>query len=71
MPTEQLTLPLGALRNRALFSRHWLENRLALEPEWTELRDEAREVLDSLQRFRVEYSGNRITTMLKPAANVC
>jgi len=34
--------------------------------------DEAAHVpIANLQRFRVEYSGNRITTMLKPAANVC
>lgn len=64
MLTEQLTLPLGTLRNRALFSGHWLENRLALEPEWVELRDEARGVLDSLselwrvQRGRVEHYGD-------------
>jgi hypothetical protein len=64
MLTEQLSLPLGALRNRALFSGHWLENRLALEPEWAELRDEARGVLDSLsdlwrvQRGRVEHYGD-------------
>lgn len=64
MLTEQLPLPLGALRNRALFSGHWLENRLALEPEWVELRDEARGVLDSLselwrvQRGRVEHYGD-------------
>ena len=64
MPVEQLTLPLGALRNRALFSGHWLEHRLTLEPEWTELHDEAREVLDILselwrvQRGRVEHYGD-------------
>jgi len=64
MPAEQLTLPLGALRNRALFSGHWLEHRLPLESEWTELRDEAREVLDSLselwqlERRRVEQYGD-------------
>jgi hypothetical protein len=38
---EQLTLPLGALRNRALCSSQWLEHRLPLEPEWAGLRDEA------------------------------
>ena len=55
MPTEQLTLPLGALRNRALFSSHWLENRLPLEPEWAELRDEARDVLESMsEMWRVQ-----------------
>jgi hypothetical protein len=64
MLTEQLSLPLGALRNRALFSGHWLENRLALEPEWVELRDGVREVLDELselwrvQRGRVEHNGD-------------
>jgi len=64
MPAEQLTLPLGALRNRALFSSHWLENRLPLEPEWAELRDEARDVLESMsemwrvQRGRVGHYGD-------------
>jgi type I restriction-modification system DNA methylase subunit len=64
MLTEQISLPLGALRNRALFSGHWLENRLALEPEWAELRNEARGVLDGLselwrvQRGRVEHYGD-------------
>jgi type I restriction-modification system DNA methylase subunit len=64
MPLEQLALPLGALRNRALFSSHWLENRLPLEPEWTELHNEAREVLDLLselwraEKGRVEKYGD-------------
>ena len=64
MPTEQLTLPLGTFRNRSLFSTHWLENRLPLEPEWTELNVAAREALDRLenlwrtQRGRVEQYGD-------------
>ncbi|SRR5712692_5554740 len=48
MPSEQLPLPLGHLRNSGLLSSHWLENRLPLEPEWKELRDEAQHVLDQL-----------------------
>lgn len=61
---EQLILPLSPVRNRTLFSGHWLENRLPLEPEWAELRDEARDVLESMgelwrvQRGRVEHYGD-------------
>ena len=64
MAREQLTLGFGPLRNSNLFSNHWLEHRLPLEPEWEELRDEAREVLDALaalwteQRKRVEHYGD-------------
>jgi len=45
---QQMTLPLGPIRNSHLFSNHWLEHRLPLEPEWSELREEARGVLDRL-----------------------
>jgi hypothetical protein len=64
MVRKQLELPFGPLRNSALFSNHWLEHRLPLEPEWNELRDEARGVLDRLaelwseQHDRVEHYGN-------------
>ncbi|MCK4625760.1 MAG: Eco57I restriction-modification methylase domain-containing protein [Phycisphaerae bacterium] len=60
MAQRQLTLPLGPIRNSNLFSNHWLEHRLPLEPEWEELRDEAVRLLDRLgqlwiqQRRRVE-----------------
>lgn len=64
MPREQLSLPIGPLRNQDLFSTHWLKKRLPLEPEWHELRDQASEVLTTLgtlwqtQRNRVSQYGN-------------
>lgn len=64
MPNKQLFLPLSALRNRDLLSSHWLENRLPLEPEWEELYEQAREILEQLvdlwktQRNRVEHYGD-------------
>jgi hypothetical protein len=64
MSTEQLLLPLTPIRNRMLFSSHWLGNRLPLEPEWTELRSQAGAVLEQLgdlwraQRNRVLQYGN-------------
>jgi len=57
---RQLTLPLGPVRNSNLFSNHWLENRLPLEPEWRDLHDEAVALLNRLgglwlqERNRVE-----------------
>ena len=64
MPAEQLSFPLGHLRNSGLLSTHWLENRLPREPEWMELRDEAQRVLNKLleiwkrQRTRVASYGD-------------
>jgi len=61
---KQLPLPLSAVHNSELFSNHWLANRLPLEPEWTELKETAREVLKGLlelwkrQCSRVEYYGS-------------
>lgn len=61
---EQLPLPLGPVHNSNLFSNHWLENRLPLEPEWNELRDQAAAILDQLadlwkqQKDRVALYGN-------------
>lgn len=63
MPRHQLALPFSPLRNQGLFSNHWLEHRLSLEPEWAELRDDAAAVLRALvdiwraQRTRVEHYG--------------
>jgi hypothetical protein len=60
----QSHLLLTSLRNRDLFSSHWLEKRLPLEPEWNELRENARSVLIALgdlwwtQKNRVEKYGN-------------
>jgi len=56
-------LPFGAIRNSDLFSSHWLEHRLPLEPEWQELRPAALIALDQLaqlwrvQKGRVESYG--------------
>jgi len=63
MPPEQLNLPFNDLRNRSLLSSHWLENRLQLEPEWTEMRDESYEAflrlvdLWRVEKNRVEHYG--------------
>ncbi len=49
MPTpEQALFPFSPVRNRGLFSNHWLEHRLCLEPDFEELRDEARASLTKL-----------------------
>ena len=45
---RQLLFPFGPVRNSELFSNHWLEKRLPLEPEWKECEDEARRALDDL-----------------------
>jgi len=63
MPSEQSLFAFGSVRNKALFSNHWLEHRLPLEPEWNELREEARESLNrlielwSVERDRVHLYG--------------
>jgi hypothetical protein len=57
-------LPFGPVHNLGLFSSHWLEHRLELEPEWRELREEAGGVLERLaelwkvERNRVERYGD-------------
>lgn len=51
MPSTQLNLPLGFLRNSDLLSNHWLENRLPREPEWEEAKDSARTLLDRLSQL--------------------
>lgn len=56
MPRDQLILPFGPIRNSNLFSNHWLENRLGLEPEWNELREEAQRVLDGLKELWAQQS---------------
>lgn len=54
-------------RNSQLFSTHWLANRLPLEPEWSELRQQASQTLRALlelwrvQKTRVEQYGNELT----------
>jgi type I restriction-modification system DNA methylase subunit len=62
-PSQQL-LPFAPFRNVGLFSSHWLDHRLRMEPEWLELAPHAAEVLDCLgdlwkvQRHRVERYGD-------------
>src|SRR5580658_4561959 len=34
----QLQLPFGPIVNKEFLSNHWLDHRLPLEPEWSELR---------------------------------
>jgi len=61
------TFQFGPLLNSGLFSSHWLENRLCLEPEWRELKDEAKECLSRLadlwrvQKTRVALYGDEDT----------
>ena len=61
---KQRELPFSPLRNSELFSNHWLANRLPLEPEWNEVRQQARQVLEKLvalweiQRPRVAQYGS-------------
>lgn len=56
-------LPFGAFSNVDLLSNHWLEHRLRLEPEWTELRSDADSAaaragaLWRQERNRVEHYG--------------
>jgi hypothetical protein len=63
-PLPQPQLPFSPVHNVGLFSSHWLENRLRDEPEWQELRDQARDILRRLavlwkvQRNRVERYGD-------------
>ncbi len=61
------TFQFGPLFNSGLFSSHWLEHRLCLEPEWRELKDAAKECLSQLcalwrvQRTRVALYGDEDT----------
>lgn len=63
MPRRQQRLQFEPYRNSALFSSHWLESRLRLEPEWTDHRADAEAALSRLtalwerQRNRVERYG--------------
>lgn len=57
---RQRSLQFNPVKNSGLLSSHWLEHRLQDEPEWDEVHDEARAVLERLgrlwdvQRTRVE-----------------
>lgn len=48
--SAQLSLRLSPIRINELFSTHWINNRLILEPEWNECQQKAHEVLDRLVR---------------------
>jgi hypothetical protein len=62
--TFQLALRLSPLNNSELFSNHWLQKRLLLEPEWNAQEERAIQVLEKLltlwreQHNRVEQYGN-------------
>ena len=45
---QQFTLPFGPIYNRDFLSNHWLERRLPLEPEWQELREQAKNLAHTL-----------------------
>jgi hypothetical protein len=44
----QLNLPFGPIVNREFLSNHWLDHRLPLEPEWSELRNAATAAAEKL-----------------------
>lgn len=48
MGKTQLPLPFSTIRNSELFSNHWLEERLQLEPEWTDRADAAYAALERM-----------------------
>ena len=48
MARQQSTFDFGPAINSGLFSVHWLDTRLRLEPEWIELREESNAVLARL-----------------------
>jgi hypothetical protein len=58
---QQLSLSFHGVRNSGLFSNHWLDHRLVLEPEWQTSQAAANTALDKLtslwkvQKIRVEH----------------
>jgi hypothetical protein len=65
--SPRLLIEFNAVRNSDLFSNHWLENRLPLEPEWAQVRAEAYAAIETLaelwkvQSKRVEkYDGEQM-----------
>jgi hypothetical protein len=60
----QLNLPFGPIVNREFLSNHWLDHRLPLEPEWSELRNAATAAAEKLialwdkEKNRVERYGD-------------
>jgi hypothetical protein len=63
--TRQLKIPFGPLRNSNLFSNHWLEHRLTLEPEWTEYRPLAVRLLGQLAELWRQQK-NRVDQYTEP-----
>ena len=61
---EQLLFSFSAIRNSEFLAVHWFENRLPLEPEWQQVRDQVQDFAKSLlklwseQKNRVELYGN-------------
>jgi hypothetical protein len=47
-PTQDLFTQFLPIRNRGVFSDHWLDRRLELEPEWTERAADAADALTAL-----------------------
>lgn len=66
MTAQQLTLPFGPIRNSNLFSNHWLEHRLSLEPEWTECRPFAVRLLGQLAELWRQQK-NRVGQYTEPS----
>jgi hypothetical protein len=64
MDARQGNLPFGPVVNSGLFSNHWLEHRLRLEPDWKEQQARALQALQALsdlwrvQKARVEKYGD-------------
>ena len=56
MTASQLKLPFGCVRNSNLFSNHWLEHRLSLEPEWQAKRDAALRCLEIIEALWKEQA---------------
>lgn len=65
MNVSQLKMPFGPLRNSNLFSNHWLEHRLTLEPEWTECRPFAVRLLGQLAQLWRQQK-NRVHQYTEP-----
>ena len=77
--SEQLELHFGPYRNSAMFSAHWLKNRLPLEPEWEQHRAAADEFATKLldfwrvQKSRVQKYGSEQTleqAFIQPVMNM-
>lgn len=76
---EQLELHFGPYRNSAMFSAHWLKNRLPLEPEWEKYHSAAEDLATKLmdfwkiQKSRVDKYGSEQTleqAFIQPVMNM-